>query len=699
MDILRVIKMKKKILLLILAFVCIGLVVAPVTAISLTTVKNTTHMTYIYSGSGTTSWTAPYSTTASVHIVSGSGGGGGGGGHRVAHSIVLGGGGGGGGSGWINTTTPSITSGSSYTITVGNGGSGGAGGTTDHVGGSSGSSGGSSVFDSSTVVGGSGGIAGTNGGDCSYGLRGAGGAGDNYGSAGSGGVSGGIGGAGGIKIFTYSGTDYTVGGDGANAVHGNVGGIIGDSGDNGNTGIVIVTVPYIFTGTAAAEESIPTIHYVTLQDTITLDDNVTLLSTPPVGDYIIAATSSDINKIPITGSGTGFGVVIDTTPTTAGTTYSLATSNAASYYVEGRGIATNIFKSDGVAVGEYNSGGAINSVDIAASTGLLTITGSQDQKYYVFSKDAASGWYLFYSGTVYDVVNAVKMSLTGDYFAVGYDDGRTRLYETVNTTVDVVAADTFSATGSLYIDGVKGVGKTIEIYESQVTYPEYEWVLNSYTTTDSNGRFIFQIIDGYSYKITATEYDHTKIFSDITQNNPYVTLTVTTSQARYNYTCNAVIVYDAIVYTYTDGENADVTVRVYNINSDTDVKTETYSATMSVNDTYHLPPYDTSAYKIVFDIYRTNGDHMIIEKFVSAYNLDIFGWTYEDDMFKNILGVLFLMVVGGLFSWMNSNKGIVLIGFLAFMLRYFNVITLDYSVIMLAVFIGVVTSLIRGSKT
>ena len=449
------------------------------------------------------------------------------------------------------------------------------------------------------------------------------------------------------------------------------------------------------------ETNIVSNHYVEYKDVATLDSNASLIAASSSGNNVVVSTEFSTNKLAIDDTTSTFKSVISTTPSTPGDATSLSVSNDASYYSEGRDVGTNIFKSDGVAVGEYNAGGNINDIDMAASTGLWTVSGSSDTKYYLFSKDETSGWYLYYSSTPYSIINAVKMSLTGSYYAVGYDNNVAQFWEVVDSTPEDNTTETtyeFYAVGSLYIDGVKGIGEAVQIYESNTTSP-YSWNSTLNATTDSNGRFIFEVTAGRTYKVLVTEYGFSKIYSDITTSNPYLSIAISTGDEQYNYTYDAEIIDDALVYTFTDGSAADVTVRIYNINKNTNVKTETYNSVTSINDSYQLPIYDSSSYKVMFDIYRNNGDHIITEKYVSAFNINIFGDTYEDDMFKNILGVLFLMVVGGLFSWMNSTRGVLLVGGLAGMLKIFEVLTIDWGVLMLAIFVGVAASLVRGSKT
>ena len=153
----------------------------------------------------TTSWTAPAGVTSVNYLVVAGGGSGGGGQHANY-------GGGGGGAGGLLTGTHSVTSGTSYTVTVG---AGGSNTDTNEIG----ADGSNSVFDSFTATGGGGGgHAATNGRD---GGSGGGGGGTSSGGSGTSGQGNGGGGSeqynaggGGGKGGSGSSATTTSGGDG-----------------------------------------------------------------------------------------------------------------------------------------------------------------------------------------------------------------------------------------------------------------------------------------------------------------------------------------------------------------------------------------------------------------------------------------------------------------------------------------------------
>ena len=439
------------------------------TGVNLVTL-NATHINYYFNDTGYHDWVAPYDGTVYLVIVStgGSGGTGGLGSDGTWASTALGGGGGGGGgSGYYNTTSMSVTKGVTYDVDI-----------IPNV---------NTSFSSYDVMSGD---AGTDGTDTNnLNVCGSGGAGGVYRIAGADGADGstsGVGGDGGLGAasgYTVDGVLYGYGGDGGYGGTGYVSHGVRDPPAAGEVSKGLVKISLAKTDTGAYidgdEETYSQHYYSVLEDSITLDSDVQILESPLSGDFVVASTDDYVSKITIDGYGTGFGTIINSSPETAGTPYSLDMSNIGSYYMEGRSISTSIFKSDGTLSAGYDAGGYTTDVSISRSTGLWAISGATDEKYYVFSKEAGSDWYIHYSGEPYDLVEKVKMSLNGSYYAIGYDDGRTRFYKTVSETTNETTITTFSVTGSLYIDGVKGTGKTVEIYESYTTYPSYDWKLNT----------------------------------------------------------------------------------------------------------------------------------------------------------------------------------------------------------------------------
>ncbi len=178
-------------------------------------------MTYKVFTSGSGTWTVP-SGVSSVKVTLIGAGGGGGGSAKYSSQTTWEGGGGGGGA-CTQFTISGLSSGTSYSYSVGSGGAGGEGQTTNNIAGTTGeigSAGGATSFGSYYVNGGSGGKGGFAA--LLSGSNGQGGAGGTGGSSPSTIYDGGKGGNGG-----YGGYGYGAGGSVSNA--GGGGGGLGDS--------------------------------------------------------------------------------------------------------------------------------------------------------------------------------------------------------------------------------------------------------------------------------------------------------------------------------------------------------------------------------------------------------------------------------------------------------------------------------------
>lgn len=67
-----------------------------------------------------------------------------------------------------------------------------------------------------------------------------------------------------------------------------------------------------------------------------------------------------------------------------------------------------------------------------------------------------------------------------------------------------------------------------------------------------------------------------------------------------------------------------------------------------------------------------------------------------DDTGKNILFCAVLMIFGALFGVVHSTKGAVAVSFLAAALRYFELITIPWILIIVAATIAIIAALARG---
>src|SRR5690606_15280682 len=154
---------------------------------------------------------------------------------------------------------------------------------------------------------------------------------------------------------------------------------------------------------------------VTPLGTKTLDGTITDVDAPETGDWVAVSTTTKTYIIEITDS--GFGTVYSADRT--GTPYDLAIANNGANTIEGRGILADIFRFDGVQTGTYTAGGPVRTVAVAQKNGLYAAAGSDDGKYYIFSKDESSSWYLLHASDSEDPVTAIAMSWRGEIAVIG----------------------------------------------------------------------------------------------------------------------------------------------------------------------------------------------------------------------------------------------------------------------------------------
>gem|GEM_PF-5284272 len=294
--------------------------------------------TSLFTATGSTSWTAPFSISSVEYLVVG-GGGGGGGGYDTGAA-------GGGGGGMVLSGTLSVTPGSTYTVVTGNGGAASTNnyGVTYETDGGDGEN---SSFASIVALGGTKGLrsrnvpnsaglagnaqngnssaatGGSGGGNASSSSRGSGGGGGGASSAGSNGTSssGGAGGAGISSSITGSSITYGVGGNGArgnrattgtsgaaNTGNGGNGGGHGGSGarNGGAGGSGVVVLKYTSSGYVINVTPIPDQIYtgvpVTVSPTVTYN-GVTLIEDNDFSASFTNNTNAGTASITLTGIG------------------------------------------------------------------------------------------------------------------------------------------------------------------------------------------------------------------------------------------------------------------------------------------------------------------------------------------------------------------------------------------------------------
>ena len=220
-------------------------------------------------------------------------------------------------------------------------------------------------------------------------------------------------------------------------------------------------------------------------------------------------------------------------------------------------------------------------------------------------------------------------------------------------------------------------------------------------TTDATGKFMVLVTPGTTYTITAgtttTQYTATNVqYQTVAikiQPDPYAT------NVDYSAAWNSTT--QAIDMTYTDqtGRTNSVTWKVRNTATNDIVYQQTTTSGQTLS--YPLPAeqqYTNYQISMTADRTTTSGTQtgvsntwMITPSGSNPIALPL------DDTGKNILFTGVLMVFAALFGVMYSTKGAIAITALAAMMRYLELITIPWIVIVVAMAISILAALAKGS--
>jgi hypothetical protein len=643
---------------------------------------------------GSTTYTVPAGVSQlEVLVVAGGGGGGPSGSYH-------GGGGGGGGGGVIHSII-SVSPGSTHTVVVGSGGS-------------PGSKGGDSKFGTSlTAIGGGYGGAGSGGGAGSSGGAGGsgGGGGGGYpgypggaggagtpgpGTSGSAGEEGGYeqGGRGGdggglnyVSTITGSSVTYGSGGRGGSARSSGSGGsgYAPASGSAGGSGIVVIK-PIPASGSLV---SVTPIALVAPQKTLT--GTITKISRDVVGNWIVVQTENRLYLQEITDA-PAFGTTVDLGART-GTPYDVAIANNGANTIEGRGILADIFRLDGVQAGTYTAGGPVRAVAIAQKNGLYAAAGSDDGKYYIFSKDESSSWYLLHASDSEDPVTALAMSWRGEIAVIGRADGSVVLY----TTTDAPPPDS-QTTVYIIKDGKPYIGKPVSVSTADISDPD-EWTpLYTNLRTDSEGKIVISTHTGHYYQININNGEKIVVIQASSATPIHsVVFRSPLIYEKYNYDVRYNASSQAIEMAYTDNEGpATVTWSIVRTDTYSEVYSHTTSGATTATATYPISEPDIS-YKVNVKVQRSSGGSVQNMWFINPQNASPIALPFWDENIQNAVFIVFLMILGGIFYYTTGAKGALIVALVAALFRYFSWITVPWFWIIAAAVFAFLANIAEGA--
>lgn len=368
--------------------------------------------------------------------------------------------------------------------------------------------------------------------------------------------------------------------------------------------------------------------------------------------------------------------------------YSLvATSNTDTPLIHTQATSINIFigvaapneifiiGADGETDGTYQTGSTLSDASIAKSTGLFAIAGGADYQAYILSKSKSSVWQLAQVVAFDEAIDYSQISTTGTYAAVSTG---LKLYlleaKDTDTSTYYLQGVVIGSTGKPY------AGKTISINGDTIR-------------TDTNGMFLYPVQPGKLLIITAgdTTVEYTPSNAALQQIAIRIKAGLLSTEVTYNaeYSAEA----QAIVMSYDDsaGKTTAVNWNVYETANNTLVATYTGNSAsfpIAPGDVYNNYYVQLSADRGAATVANTWSITPAGGQPVDLYGLD------EDG--RNIIFGFLLLLLAGLFGVMHSRSGAILVAFGACIMRYLELITIPWILIIIAVVLAIVAAIAHG---
>lgn len=334
-----------------------------------------------------------------------------------------------------------------------------------------------------------------------------------------------------------------------------------------------------------------------------------------------------------------------------------------------------IIGADGETDGTYVTGSTLSDASIAKSTGLFAIAGGADYQAYILSKSESSVWQLAQVVAFGEAIDYSQISTTGTYAAVSTG---LKLYlleaKDTDTSTYYLQGVVIGSTGKPY------AGKTISINGDTIR-------------TDTNGMFLYPVQPGKLLIITAgdTTVEYTPSNAALQQIAIRIKAGLLSTEVTYNaeYSAEA----QAIIMSYDDsaGKTTAVSWNVYETANNTLVATYTgNSASFPVapGDVYNNYYVQLSADRGAATVANTWSITPAGGQPVDLYGLD------EDG--RNIIFGFLLLLLAGLFGVMHSRSGAILVAFGACIMRYLELITIPWILIIIAVVLAIVAAIAHG---
>jgi len=428
---------------------------------------------------------------------------------------------------------------------------------------------------------------------------------------------------------------------------------------------------------------------VTPLGTKTLDGTIIDIDAPETGDWVAVSTTTKTYIIEITDS--GFGAVYSADRT--GTPYDLAIANNGANLIEGRGILADIFRFDNVQTGTYSAGGPVRAVAIAQKNGLYAAAGSDDGKYYIFSKDESSSWYLLHASDSEDPVTAVAMSWRGEIAIIGRADGSVVLYR-------ITDAPPPDSQMTVYIikDGQPYIGKPVSVSTADISDPDKWTPLHTNLRTDSDGKIVISTHTGHYYQININNGEKIVVIQASSATAIYsVVFRSPLIYEKYNYDVQYNATSGAIEMSYVDNEDAaDVTWTIVRTDTYAEVFSQTISDSTTAETSWDVSESDIT-YKVNAQVSRDAGGSVRNTWFITPQNASPIALPFWDENIQNAVFIIFLMILGGIFYYSTGAKGALIVALVAALFRYFSWITVPWFWIIAAAVFAFLANIAEGA--
>lgn len=386
---------------------------------------------------------------------------------------------------------------------------------------------------------------------------------------------------------------------------------------------------------------------------VTTETNTLIIGVSAVGEYTLVSTSE--TEIPLT------------TPqaTTIGVTIGVHYPNE--IYIIG---------ADGATAGTYQTGSALADSSISKATGLYAITGGADQQTYFLRKDQESTWSLAQIVKANAGITHTQISTTGNYAA--FISGVNLYLLKISTNTDT----------SYYLNGIVIDSNGLP-YNGDIT------INGEKVQTDKNGEFTYPITPGVQYQINAkgTIAEYTATNAALQQIAIRINVNPLATEVDYSaeYSSEA----EAILMSYTDSAGRTTAVNWEVRETETNTVVATYSGNTASFPVGIEDSYTNYYVKLNADRGQTSVTKSWSITPAGGYPVDLYGL---DDNGKNIIFGFLLLIIAGLFGVLHSRSGAVLVAFAACIMRYLELITIPWIVILIAAVIAIIAAIAGGNR-